>query len=230
MPALACVIPIVSVNAAYLISLTAGQVDACFPYLDGCTSISRAARQEPAIHLFRATMIPVALIMAAVWWLAAQWLARYGESSAAARRTVIMLGTAGAGFLVLYATFLGTHGVVYEALRRYGVIVFFAFTALAQLICTARLQKLRRQGRPVAASPTERAMLLLTVFMLALGLANIPASNFLDNSALENAIEWNFALLMMGWFGLLAREWKRVRLAVRVISSRTTHTGADADR
>jgi len=215
LPALVCVVSILSTHAAYLISLAHGQVPACIPYIEGCTSISAAARQEPAVHLFRATMIPVAVFMAATWWLAGQWLWQAGERSTAWKRAVILVGVIGAAFLVLYATFMGTHGLAYGVMRRYGVVVFFGFTALDQMILTARLQRLRRQGPPAVGAGTERAMFLLVASMLALGLANIPAAHFLDASGLENVIEWAFALLMMAWFGVLARQWRIAHLAVR---------------
>jgi hypothetical protein len=218
LPALVCLVSILSANAAYLISLGHGQVAACVPYLEGCSSISRAARNEPAIHLFRATMIPVAVILAAVWWLAGQWLAQAGDRSRPVRHTIVALGVIGAVFLVLYATFLGTHGPVYDLMRRYGVIIFFAFTMLGQMIVTARLQSLRRQARPATGAGVERSMLLLAGTLLGLGLANIPASHFFDAPGLGNAIEWTFALLMMAWFGLLSQAWKRSRFAVRSAS------------
>jgi hypothetical protein len=215
LPALVCVVSILSTHAAFVISLSKGQVPACIPYFDGCTSISAAARQEPAVHLFRATMIPVAVFIAATWWLAGQWLRQAGDRSPAWNRTVITVGVIGAIFLVLYATFMGTHGLAYGVMRRYGVIVFFGFTALDQMIVTARLQRLRRGGHPAASRRTERVMLTLMTVMLGIGLANIPAAHFLDGSGLENIIEWTFALLMMAWFGVLAGQWKRGGLAVR---------------
>ncbi len=217
LPAFVCAVSILITHAAYLVSLAHGQVPACIPYIEGCTSISAAARQEPAVHLFRATMIPAAVFMAATWWLAGQWLSRAGDRSSPWKRTVILVGVTGAAFLVLYATFMGTHGLAYGVMRRYGVIVFFGFTALDQMILTARLQRLRRQGRPVAGAGTERAMFLLVASMLALGVANIPAAHFLDASGLENAIEWTFALLMMAWFGVLARQWRIAGLAVGAV-------------
>ena len=211
-----CGVSVVATNLAYLVSACAGQVAVCVPYLAGCTSISRAARQLPAVYLFRATLIPVAPVMAAAWWLAGEWLDAGRGREAAARRWIVALGVAGALCLVLYATFLGTSGAAYELMRRYGVTLYFAFTALAQMILTACLGRRRRTGRPLAHIGSERFMTALAAVMLALGLTNIPLSNFMDADALENAIEWNFALAMMLWFGVLAREWRREGLVVRV--------------
>ena len=49
----------------------------------------------------------------------------------------VWLGICGAIALVFYVLYLGSEGVVYSWLRRYGVVFFFGFTALAQLL-TAR--------------------------------------------------------------------------------------------
>ena len=54
--------------------------------------------------------------------------------------TLAGLGVTGALFMVLYVVFLGTDGTAYEFMRRYGVTVYFSFTALAQLLLAARLR------------------------------------------------------------------------------------------
>lgn len=202
------------VHLAYLVSWAGGQVDGCFPYLEGCTSISRAARQAPAIHLFRAVMIPVAAAMAATWMLVAAWLRALGEPARHIPRALAGLGVTGAVFLVLYAVFLGTEGVVYGLLRRYGVTMFFAFTALAELILTSRLLGMTARGATRLPGWLTGTMYACCAGMLGLGLANIPVANVLDIDAAGNVIEWLFALLMFGYFGLLAAAWRRTGFAL----------------
>ena len=50
---LAAIVPFVAANAAYLISASADLVPWCVPYLEGCTSVSRAARTGIASPVFR---------------------------------------------------------------------------------------------------------------------------------------------------------------------------------
>jgi len=208
-----------AVHLSYLMSAGAGQVPVCFPYIEGCCSISRAARQAPAIHLFRAVMIPVATAMGALWWVAGQWLQRAGDGRSGARRWMVVTGMTGASALVLYATFLGTHGPAYDLLRRYGATIFFGFTALAEMLLAARLERLRRSERSVVGTASGRPMLVLIAVMLTLGLADIPVSALVASDGPENAIEWTFALVMMSWFAFLAAAWRRAGLTVRVIGS-----------
>lgn len=164
-------------------------------------------------------MIPVATALAAVWWLAGQWLIRAGEEGKVARRAMVVIGSIGALALVLYATFLGTNGPTYDLLRRYGATVFFGFTALSEMLLTAGLERLRRSGRSVTGAGTKRAMLVLVAVMLALGLADIPVSHLAATDGPENAIEWTFALIMMLWFAFLAAGWRYAGLRIGVAGS-----------
>ena len=56
-------LPIAIVHLCYAISVNAGHVPLCLPYLEGCTSISRAARHGMANHVFKAAMLPIAGLM-----------------------------------------------------------------------------------------------------------------------------------------------------------------------
>ena len=82
----AAILPFVAANLAYLISASAELVPWCFPYLDGCTSVSRAARSGVANPIFRGIMLPYAVIMALYWWLAAEWLRGFAPQRPRLRR------------------------------------------------------------------------------------------------------------------------------------------------
>ena len=57
---------------------------------------------------------------------------------------------------------------------------------------------------------TRRALTALCALMLALGLASIPLQHLVaDRDALLNAIERNYALLMVSVFALFAGTWRR---------------------
>jgi hypothetical protein len=75
---LAGLLPMVAAHAAYLLNVHEGAGLAaefvCMPYLDGCVSISRAARSGSGLTLFRALMLPSALLLFLVE-LRADWLA-----------------------------------------------------------------------------------------------------------------------------------------------------------
>ncbi|SFF50789.1 hypothetical protein SAMN04488120_10645 [Fontimonas thermophila] len=208
-------IPIVAAHLAYFVSATAGYVDWCVPYWDGCTSISRAGRHGLANHLFRALMLPHAAQLMMFWGLTWLWLGALRPDAPRRRTAVLTLGLIAAVFLILYATFLGVEGTIYQWLRRYGITVFFAFGVLAQMLVVALLQ-------PVAPLPQglRRTMLGFAGALLGLGLASIPLQHFAsDADRAMNALEWVYALLMTLFHGLIGLAWGATgfRLHTRVL-------------
>lgn len=218
--ALACwLLPSLAVLVTYILSSTLDQVPDCIPFFEGCTSISGAARQDPSIHIFRAMMLPTATLVAAYWLLVRAWLGHLGQTGRSPR-VIVGLGLVGALFLVLYVVFLGTEGATYEFMRRYGVTVYFSFTALAQLLLASRLGQLPPAPRDEVGRDLIRVKTGFGIGMLLLGLVNIPAKNFFPHLPVDNIVAWNFALLMHGYFGLTAIAWRRAGLRI------TAHFGA----
>ncbi len=205
LPLLITLLFVVAAHAAYLLSVQGGHVPACVPYIEGCVSISRAARHGWGNHLFRLLVIPCAVLHALVWLLAQRWL-RGGW-------TMAVLGIVSAVALAVYAAFLGTEGETYRFLRRYGVVVYFGFGYLAQLALMRRAARLH-------ALPTEVIawMSWIAVAMLALGVANVVAGTLVtdpeEKDRWENIFEWWLGLLMVGWYAVLACGWKRRSLAL----------------
>lgn len=196
-------VPLVVVHACYLWSATAGLVPWCFPYLEGCTSISRASRQGDVVYFFRAAMLPYSALLALYWALVALWLRELLPAAATRRRTLAALGIIGALFLVVYVTFLGVEGDASRWLRRYGTTVHFSFTALAQILLMSLLLR-----EPRVPAWIRRAKLGLCLGMLGLGLLSIPARFFVDPGAAEDAIEWSYWLLAVSYFPLTGLAWR----------------------
>jgi hypothetical protein len=207
LPLLIALLFVVAAHAAYLLSIQAGHVPACVPYVDGCVSISRAARHGVGNHLFRLLVIPCAVLHALVWLLAHRWL-RGG-------RWMTVLGVGSAIALAVYATFLGTEGEAYRFLRRYGVVVYFGFGYLAQLA-------LMRRASRTDALPTRVItwMSWIAAAMLGLGIANVVAGLVVTDASAkdrwENVFEWWLGLLMVGWYAVLALGWWRQGLVATV--------------
>lgn len=214
LPLAAALLLLVATHLALWLSIQAGHVPACVPYWEGCTSISRAARHGLGNHLFRLLVIPCALVHGATWWLAGPWL-RERERGSTATRWLRVLGLFSASALAIYATFLGTDGEVYGFLRRYGVTVYFGFGFLAQLLLMRRARVLRR-----LAPALLTGMAALCVAMLGLGVGNVVTGALIADDALrdriENALEWQLGLLLVGWHLLLARGWWRDRFGLRL--------------
>ncbi|WP_296281198.1 hypothetical protein [Pseudoxanthomonas sp.] len=207
LPLLLTLLFVMAAHVAYLLSIQGGHVPACVPYIDGCVSISRAARHGWGNHLFQLLVIPCAVLHALAWWLARHWL-RGG-------RAMVVLGVMSAIALAVYATFLGTEGEAYRFLRRYGVVVYFGFGYLAQLA-------LMRRAAATKALPAGIvvAMSWISIAMLGLGVANVVAGVVVDDPSAkdrwENIFEWWLGLLMVGWHAVLAYGWKRQGLALEL--------------
>lgn len=185
---------------ALAISIDRGLVPGCNPFIEGCTSISRAARHELPNHLFRAMMLPAAVLQAISWLLLARWFMSQGAGRA---RCIALAGIgAVAGVaLVMYGAFLGTEGRGYRLLRQYGTVLYFGLTCIAFLVAGGVVQ------RVLAARGAGRALVGIGVTLVVLGIVNGTASPMLGEpwrDRMQNATEWWGALLFVIGFVVLA--------------------------
>lgn len=200
LPWLLVALPIAAVHLSYAISASNAYVPWCIPYIDGCTSISRAARHGDANILFKALMLPYAALLAVFWHQLSGRLRQLRPDAGKRARSVRLLGITAALFLVLYTVFLGIDGEFYQWLRRYGITVFFGFSVLAQMLTLALLNPLLR-GEP----KLRLSMLGFCGLLLTLGLLSLPLQHFsADAKAAMNALEWNYAALMCLFYALIA--------------------------
>ncbi len=207
------VLPILVVNGCYIVSVVGNHIPKCIPYLQGCTSISSAGRYGAAFFLFKSGMIPLALLLAYFWILVRRWLIALGDRQNRELQALVYIGLLGAAFLILYTVFLGTEGDIYSLLRRFGVTVYFSCSYLAQLLLLHRLVTLRDAGKIQLPRSITGGMLTIAIVLLFLGLISIPIGNFLfidEKKTAMNIIEWNFALLLSGYYLLAWRAWLRV--------------------
>jgi len=216
-PTLAGVVPLLAIAVAYGLNLALGdELEArfvCFPFTDGCVSVSRAARSGPGLHLFRALMLPCAVLLFLSWLMVREWLGGIGACGRARARLVFACGAVGAVFLVIYVAWLGTEGAWYHWLRRYGVTFYFAGTAFAQLLLVWLLWPLRRQ---LAGGRLQRPIVALTALVAVqwtLGVLSSLKTLVLSDADLidrvENLIEWWYALPMALAFLVIARLFRR---------------------
>lgn len=194
---LTALVPTFTVNLCYAISSAQGLVPACVPYFEGCTSISSAGRYGISYYLFKVGMVCGAVLLVLFWRdMAAHIRAATGKGAP----VVALTGTGGAVFLVLYTAFLGSEGDFYFLMRRFGSLLYFGLTMLAQLIALRRLETFAPQW-------LTRTMKWICFSMLFFGTASIPVMNYMDNKdTFQDIIEWDFSLLMQVYF-LLTAIW-----------------------
>jgi hypothetical protein len=221
-PIIAGLLPIVVVATSYVISVSVGKVPACIPLLSGCTSISATGRYPPASYLFKAGMLPEAVLLALYWILSVAWL-RSLERSAGGRGTggimVGTLGVAGSFFLILYVTFLGSHEPFYEFMRRFGIYLYFFFTIIAQAMLAWAVINLANTRSLLLR--IARIQLVLALLPLALGALNLVLKSVLaDADDVENIIEWIVALQMQLYVMMSFFAWRQTGFSAKFDVSR----------
>ena len=206
-------LPAAAALIAFALAVSAGLVAPCNPFVDGCISISRAARHGLPNQLFRALVLPAAVLQALAWLLQARALSF--TARAATRRSaaaLAVLGVAAGIALVLYGSFLGTEGQAYRWLRRYGTVVYFGGTCLAMLILGRALQRLHALDALHFPRLHERMLLALFAAIVLLGLGNSLAGLWADaalQDRIENATEWWGSLGLTLAFVTVADLWRR---------------------
>ena len=207
------VVPLLTGIICYWISSSAGTIPDCNPLLEGCTTISSAGRYGYAYGLFKAGMIPAAVLLGFFWPLCRRWFLAIGGTDSPGLRAMARLGAISAAFLILYSLFLGSQGDFYSLMRRFGVTIYFSFSYLAQVLLLNRLWDERRTGRIDVPNYISTWMFAITLLMLAMGLYSIPVGEMIPDpdDRVINIIEWNFALLLSGWYLLPWLAWRRTR-------------------
>lgn len=211
LPLVAGLAPALAIAAAFWISIADGFVPSCNPFIDGCVSISRAARHGLANHVFRALLLPAAALQGLTWLLCVVWLKRLGATGRSLA-WVPWLGVLAAVFIVLYGTFLGTEGLAYRWMRRYGIIVYFGFTYLCMLITAAHIRNLVRSHGLRLPARLDVVLVALLAATLLMGLANVFVAPVFGDPDLknraENVLEWHAGLAFTLFFCALAWLWR----------------------
>jgi hypothetical protein len=219
LPLLGGLTPAIAALAALWLSFALDLVAPCNPFLDGCVSISRAARHDLPNYVFRALVLPAAVLQVLTWVLCGHWLRGCGSDARMTLRVLPWLGVLAGMFLVLYGTFLGTEGGAYRWMRRYGVIFYFGFTFLNMLIVSGALWRLTHAGALAPPARLDRWLVALCALTLAIGLAQVLAPLLLESedlkNRLENVLEWYVSLDFTLFFLALAWAWRHAGFEAR---------------
>jgi hypothetical protein len=206
-------LPAAAALIAFALALHQGLAPACNPFVEGCVSISRAARHGLPNHVFRALVLPAAVLQALAWLVQAHALSLTSRTAMrGSAMALAALGVAAGIALVLYGSFLGTEGPVYRWLRRYGTVVYFGGTCLAMLLLGRALQRLHALGSLHFPRGHERALLVLFGAIVLLGLGNALAGLWADaalQDRIENATEWWGSLGLTLALVVIADLWRR---------------------
>ena len=211
------ILPLFISNVVYLLSAYEGFVPWCIPYIEGCTTISQAARSGDAIFVFRATMMVYAVLLIWFWIYAKQWLdLLYGHATKRSH-AMLWLGIIGAVFLMVYIDFLGTTGEVNRFMRRHGILMFFICTPLAQILMLREHYNLLPSLSKGTLKPSVLRFQLVVVILILIvgaisGAMDVTHSKSYES---ENIVEWNFSLLMNIYFLGMVFIWRDYRYLLK---------------
>jgi heme/copper-type cytochrome/quinol oxidase subunit 4 len=203
LPLWAAVVPLVTVNVCYLIAVDVGHVPECIPYLSGCTSVSSTGRMAPESLIFRAGMLPTALILALFWQGCTTFL-ELGGQSGTRLVTLRALGVVAALSLTIYALTLGFEENAYRQMRRIGIIGFALSTFFAELSFIFLYRRMR-------TAETERLWRWLIALCVALPLLSITAEVAkwagAPKHGADNTVAWNAFVAASTYYAVVARVW-----------------------
>ena len=210
---LVVILPLLASNGAYLLSASEGFIPWCMPYIDGCTTISRAGRSGNTIFFYRAVVFTYSVLLMLFWLYSKNWLELLQGHTTNIARIIFWLGFTGSIALLIYIDLLGTTGEINHFMRSTGAILYFTLTPLAQSLMLYQHYKIFRNKPEVSIKPKVlRYQLIILVSMLMIGLISI----FLvvtDNITyeIENIVEWNSSLLVNLYFAGMILMWKDYR-------------------
>ena len=206
---------IFSGNLTFLLSVNEGFIETCFPYFEGCSSISKAGRKGLAAILFKLTIIPVMTLLS-VYWVITYNLIRntYGINKIQGK-IMLLSGIIGSFFGIIYTSFLGSEGDIYQLLRRFGIYFFFLGTYLGQILETNLIGNI--EATKLSFYP--KTMRFITFFIGCIILISIPVYGFFDEDDwIENILEWNITLLIFLYFILSSLFWRICKLRLNLES------------
>ena len=170
-------------------------------------------------------MISGGVFMLIYWVLCRRWLETV-DGGGTSDRVMLWLGVAASVFLVLYSTALGNIGEAYHVQRRIGVTGYFGSTFMAQLLLARRVWHLARVGAVATPWRIDAVKIGLCIILMALGLTTIPVSLFVaDHKAIENVIEWNFAILVIGYYLTTPVLWRASGFRVTFVLQPASRAG-----
>lgn len=210
LPLIVGLAPLVAVFGALWIGVSNEVLPPCFPPLDGCISISAAGRRPPGSLLFRSVMASQAVLLVVVWYLSVLWLRSLEPQLRRSTTAAILIsGIVGAIAIIIYVTFLGTQGPVYEFMRRTGIYFGFLGVGVAQIIMAVALRRISRPSQQQSFVRTAKFMLGVCATAVALGFLNMILKRIVEDAdSVENRFEWLVFVVLQCYFFGLYQAWR----------------------
>lgn len=223
LPLLAGLLPAIAALLA-LALFTPESGSSCNPFIDDCVSISRMARHGLANQLFRALVLPAAVLQLLTWLAAARAFAAAGLGRYDAF-ALALLGVCASVSLVMYGSFLGSDGEVYRWLRRWGTLIYYGGTYFAMVMFARSSRGLHAAQRLDLPRGHGRAMLALLAFIAGICLIHgfAPVVSAALEDRVENLTEWWGSVALTLIFFIVSSLWRRWGMVVTISLQRAAH-------
>ncbi|MGH6608890.1 MAG: hypothetical protein ACRECQ_01395 [Burkholderiaceae bacterium] len=218
LPLLAGALPAIATLIALWLSIHLELVPACNPFLEGCVSVSRAARHDLPNYIFRVMVLPAVALQALTWLLCRTWLIELGAPRGRWLRHLAWIGIIAAVSLAIYGAFLGTEGRTYRWLRQYGTILYFGFTGISMLIAGDAIHRIASIHKVLTRFRADLALFVMLIVMLLAGLSNKFVAPWFSAEVadrIENVAEWWAAAMLSFVFVVLAWLWRQTDYRAR---------------
>jgi len=204
LPLWAAALPLVTINICYLVAIGMHHLPACIPYISGCTSVSSTGRLPPESLIFRAGMLPLAVVVMLFWRRCSTFL-EIGGQSRIWLIAIRLSGVIAALSLLLYTVTLGFPGNAYQILRRTGIDGFALGNYIAQVLFVLSY----RHMKIAATEKFWRWLLAICVAMPAIAIVG-EVAKWLDapRHAVNNVMAWNSLVLQCTYFVAVSRLWR----------------------
>ena len=220
-PHLMATLTFVAINVCFVMAASSGHIPWCFPYLEGCVSISKASRHAPEVQIYSIAIMTSAVLMVGYWVLCGSWLRQLyndfdptgSQSQRKSRRWVfVYVGIIASVGLAVNAALIGDSEGVFNDIRREGVRVFFIGSVLAQCMFALKLNKLVKQNNLHQLNKMNNLKIALCAGQLMFAILFAFIAPFFNHSKnIENIAEWNIVLLMLIFFVSTGISWKQTR-------------------
>jgi len=207
------ILAIFAANLSFVISVNGGFVETCFPYLEGCASISKSARNGLSAILFKLIVLPVMTLLSIYWFISYCYIKNLKGIKVLQNNLMLITGIIGSLFGILYTAFLGSEGDIYQLLRRFGIYFFFLGTYVSQALEVTQLTNIFeiKDFKPL------RGMKFLIFFIGFIILVSTPFYGFIEKDDwLENVLEWNITFLICSYFIVSSFLWRKIKLQVNL--------------
>ena len=133
-PHLMATLIFVAINVCFVMAASYGHIPWCFPYLEGCASISKASRHIPEAQIYRIAIMISAAMMAGYWVLCGSWLRQlyndFGQTGSQSLRepsqwVFVYVGIIASVGLAVNALLIEDSVDAFKIIRRVFVGIFF---------------------------------------------------------------------------------------------------------